>query len=65
MRDPARIPVLLDLLSQYWATCPDMRLGQLVFAMTPPGRDPFNLEDDALIARLRQAIADHKAGSPQ
>lgn len=30
MRDPARIPVVIEALRAYWLAHPDMRLGQII-----------------------------------
>jgi hypothetical protein len=54
MRDPARIPAILDRLRKVWEAHPDLRLGQLVVngATVRPQLDPFYIEDEALITRL-------------
>jgi hypothetical protein len=53
MRDPARIPLILDRLRKVWEAHPDLRLGQLlVNASRPSHSDPFYIEDEALITRL-------------
>ena len=64
MRDPARIPRLLALLSQYWLVHPDLRLGQIIGNFTPTRKstaqddmgeyptswpgDPYYVEDDVI-----------------
>ena len=52
MRDPSRIPVMLEKLKIVWEHCPDLRLGQLVenakFASPHHKLDTFSAEDDAL-----------------
>lgn len=35
MRDPNRIPRILNLLRAYWEENPDLRLGQIVVNLTP------------------------------
>ena len=51
MRDPARIPRILEKLGRLWAVHPDMRLGQLienvmaVEAGQPVEDGVFDLED--------------------
>lgn len=46
MRDPKRIPRVLDALRQAWQRHPDWRLGQLVSnAMGPGPQDVFFRED--------------------
>ncbi|MBQ8646579.1 MAG: hypothetical protein IJ484_00350 [Oscillospiraceae bacterium] len=60
-RDPARIDAILTALGQYWRAHPDTRLGQLVCCMAR-GADPFVLEDDLLLERLNEALAEDAAG---
>ena len=52
MRDPKRIPKILDELKGIWSTYPDLRLGQLLLNAV---RDPilYYLEDEEIIKRLR------------
>lgn len=45
MRDPTRIGVIIDQLAALWRTYPDMRLGQLIHNLTPPGQDAWNIEE--------------------
>lgn len=58
MRDPARIPVVLDELRKAWEREPDMRLCQLINAVVDQDPfyrdDPYYLEDDRLVERIRQ-----------
>lgn len=69
MRDPKRIPEILQELGRYWARHPDLRLGQLVVnaCLGPMNMssddDPFNVEDDVVLARLRHDNANDLAGS--
>lgn len=58
MRPIERMPVVLEALGRVWAMAPDLRLGQLLVILTPPGKDPFNLEDDDLLAALRKMADD-------
>lgn len=53
MRDPKRIPKILDELKAIWAICPDLRLGQLILNVM---QDPilYYLEDEEIIKRLRE-----------
>lgn len=51
MRDPERIPRMLEQLGRLWTAVPDMRLGQLIDNVTytfrsDTGIDLFNTEDD-------------------
>lgn len=60
MRDPNRIPVVLDALRTYWEEHPDWRLCQLVVNVAERGNDPFYVEDDAFLANLfRRQEAEH------
>lgn len=55
MRDPARIPIVLEAIRKAWEQHPDMRLGQLVIAATPRPHScqaVFTMEDDALLQWL-------------
>jgi len=47
MRDPDRIPRILEKLRRYWERYPDLRLGQLVGNVNTR-YDPYHLEDDLL-----------------
>jgi hypothetical protein len=44
MRDPNRIPEVLEALRKVWEQCPDLRLGQLLVNVAGP-HDIFPLED--------------------
>jgi hypothetical protein len=55
MRDPNRIPVVLDSLRQVWERHPDLRLGQLIVIATRPDepcQEVFNIEETELLAGL-------------
>ena len=57
-RDKARIPEVLKALRAYWKKNPDLRLAQIVcnaHAISDPygQRDPFFMEDDVFVARLK------------
>ena len=62
MRDPKRIPEILERLRKLWEASPDMRLGQLLENVFPnrPGMDEkfsrtmYYLEDDELLETLEQ-----------
>lgn len=56
MRDPQRIPRVLDLLEKVWAEVPDWRLGQLIsnIARDVGWSDAYYLEDDDLEKELRE-----------
>lgn len=67
MRDPNRIPRILNLLRTYWEENPDLRMGQIVVNLTP-GRfqresdagwkmmDPYHVEDDMWEAILKNTL---------
>lgn len=55
MRDPARIPVVLDLLAQLWEKYPDWRLGQLVVNVSDTD-EIFYVEDDRVEKGLRNYL---------
>lgn len=50
VRNPDRIPEVLDAVAERWRESPDLRLGQLLYAIADG--DPFGVEDDALLAEL-------------
>ncbi len=55
MRDPARIPRILEALRLYWEQNPDLRLGQIIHNAAWPdyaGDNVFFMEDDLLEERL-------------
>ncbi len=60
MRDPNRIPLVLDAIRQVWERHPDMRLGQLLTAAWTFDRNDFSavdlfyVEDDKLIAAVKK-----------
>ena len=58
MRDPNRIPRVLDLLEKVWKEVPDWRLGQLIenIARDMGWNDAYYVEDDDLQKELRKHI---------
>lgn len=59
MRDPSRIPVVIEALWRAWEANPDWRLGQLIFNAarpTPPSPTLFYMEDDVLMRRLQDFV---------
>lgn len=56
MRDPARIDRVLELVGTAWRRAPDLRLGQLIYNVAPPGADPAQLEDDHLEELLSKFV---------
>jgi uncharacterized protein YihD (DUF1040 family) len=57
MRDPKRIPEVLNQLKALWSSYPDLRLGQLILNIV---RDPllYYIEDDELIKTLRKGYSE-------
>ena len=54
VRNPDRIPEVLDAIEARWRESPDMRLGQLLWAIA--GGDPFGMEDTELMRRLDEEL---------
>lgn len=56
MKDPQRIPEIIDQLQKLWALNPDLRLLQLLINAVNPCADLYHLEDAVLLARLKAAL---------
>ena len=56
MRDPGRIPKVLEVLSKTWHKYPDQRLCQIISNAIPSGIDGFYLEDDDLVNILKEEL---------
>jgi len=59
MRDPNRIPEIIQFLAQHWMENPDLRLGQII----GNARITYNTEDGAALEKLQevdQLIRDNK-----
>ena len=58
MRNPDRIPEIMNLLTEIWLEVPDLRLCQLLHAaknqINYPSNDLFYLEDEDLLNGLKQ-----------
>lgn len=61
MRNPHRIDGTLAAIAEVWKRNPDMRLGQLLWALADG--DPFFTEDDAFLDGARYKIL-MKSGLP-
>lgn len=63
MRDPERIPLVLQEIEKVWRLHPDWRLGQLVCNLAAwidaSQNIVWDVEDDALIAEAQQHVAKH------
>jgi uncharacterized protein YihD (DUF1040 family) len=57
MRDPNRIPEVIEALQDFWEQNPDLRLAQII-CLCNHGVDPFYLEDDNLLRNIRQLVID-------
>ncbi len=59
MRDPKRIPEILNELKAIWGSFPDLRLGQLLLNAV---RDPvlYYLEDEEIIKILKDHYSEVK-----
>lgn len=69
MRDPNRIPEILETLRQVWSKNPDLRLGQIIVIATRPTevcREVFYIEDSDLVKGLASILSQEtpKGGSP-
>lgn len=58
MRDPKRIPLIIQKLEEIWKKHPDLRLGQLIDNTLANSIYLFFIEDDVLIKELEKAYAD-------
>lgn len=56
MRDPNRIPVLLNEISRIWTEHPEFRLSQIIGNVLPSKfqNDSYYLEDDELLQLLKE-----------
>ena len=56
MRNPDRIPEILEAIQKTWEANPDLRLMQLLLNaidIQNPSSELYHLEDDVLMSRLR------------
>jgi len=59
MRDPKRIDVILQQISNIWHKYPDMRLGQLIGNVLE-GASLYYVEDDGLVSALKDMYENAK-----
>ena len=52
VRDPKRIAPLLEQLRELWMVNPDIRLGQLLEIIKPPGQQVFHVEDEVWLKQI-------------
>jgi uncharacterized protein YihD (DUF1040 family) len=65
MRDPNRIPYILEMIKQYWEKHPELRLCQLLSNIAIGQKvwdqnDLYYLEDEKLIAAIVQQLSEDK-----
>ena len=55
MRDPKRIPYMLDLLEEGWSQMPDIRFGQLIENLKryTGKEDLFYIEDEQMVEYIK------------
>jgi len=57
MRDPERIPAVLEFVERLWRKHPDWRLGQLISNVASwRNQDVWDLEEDELVAEIERHI---------
>ena len=60
MRDPKRIPKVLDMFQKFWELHPDLRLWQVVSILEDEAnkqkKDPFYIEDNKWIDILESML---------
>lgn len=65
MRDPKRIPKILDELKGIWSSFPDLRLGQLIInVFDDPLYDLYYVEDEEFIKIVRDHYSEVKYIEP-
>lgn len=55
MRDPSRIPGVLEKVKEVWEKYPDLRLGQLMWILAQ--NDPFYIEEDELLVKIEEFLS--------
>lgn len=57
MRNINRIPKITKKIEELWKTyCPDWRFGQLMYNFMTDYGDPFYLEDDKFVEKLKEYL---------
>lgn len=56
MRDPERIPVILDTIKEIWEKYPDLRLSQLIINAYPQLN--YYTEDDLLLKAIQSLYSE-------
>lgn len=60
MRDPNRIPLVLDLIKQIWQQNPDLRLGQVIINSIYHNEGVYQVEEGILAERLLERYPQQK-----
>lgn len=60
MRDPNRIPKILNQLRKIWEQYPDLRLEQLILNCFEDVHVAYYMEDDKLIKLMKEAYLEEK-----
>lgn len=60
MRDPKRIPVMLELVREIWERYPDWRLAQVIVNVSDSVA-PFYIEDDVLQREMQEWVTTSRA----
>lgn len=55
-RSPERVPEILQAIAKLWNKNPDIRLGQMLDALMSYHQELFQLDDDVLLRKLKNAI---------
>lgn len=58
MRDPNRIPVILEEIKKIWEKNPDLRLAQLIGNLQTRDGDLYYVEDEWLLVGLKEIYGD-------
>ena len=56
MRDPKRMDWFLSELKKEWEKVPDWRFGQLIFNLLSEIGDPFYLEEDEFLQKIKDYL---------
>lgn len=64
MRDPKRIPLILDELKGIWASFPDLRLGQLIGNLMLAEEELYYVDDEQFIKLIRDHYSEVKYIEP-
>ena len=64
MRNPDRIPQVLEGIEHIWRQHPDWRLGQLICNLTawadPDASSPYDIEDETLLVEIERHVTQNE-----